>query len=253
MNGMYIASKLIPDAAAIWLQRWPAISGALFLYLSGQKAQSGILNSIISDALASVANKSGTVSGTASPSESDKVITSGEEGEEGSRTNNIPNLIDDDMHQTSSHKNITPVPEPINNASIGYDTNQTGDYAAKDVTGQVTLLSAFDNHDTQSSDERTGDETVPDESVSTAEFLSVLDQMSGSGAPVVEEKVETTSSEEPSLVGMESGTPGEKFLDWLKSSILDGTASVNEGESFAHILAQFVFIVSPECFLNIYR
>jgi hypothetical protein len=67
MNGMYIASKLIPDAAAIWLQRWPAISGALFLYLSGQKAQSGILNSIISDALASVANKSGTVSGTASP------------------------------------------------------------------------------------------------------------------------------------------------------------------------------------------
>lgn len=157
------------------------------------------------------------------------------------------------MHQTSSHKNITPVPEPINNASIGYDTNQTGDYAAKDVTGQVTLLSAFDNHDTQSSDERTGDETVPDESVSTAEFLSVLDQMSGSGAPVVEEKVETTSSEEPSLVGMESGTPEKKFLDWLKSSILDGTASVNEGESFAHILAQFVFIVSPECFLNIYR
>ncbi|VEB92818.1 Uncharacterised protein [Citrobacter koseri] len=98
-----------------------------FCTLSGQKAQSGILNSIISDALASVANKSGTVSGTASPSESDKVITTGEEGEEESRTNNIPNLIDDDMHQTSSHKNITPVPEPINNASIGYDTNQTGD------------------------------------------------------------------------------------------------------------------------------
>lgn len=250
MNGMFIASKLIPDAAAIWLQRWPAISGALFLYLSGQKAQSGILNSIISDALASVANKSGTVSGTASPSESDKVITTGEEGEEESRTNNIPNLIDDDMHQTSSHKNITPVPEPINNASIGYDTNQTGDYAAKNVTGQVTLLSAFDNHDTQSSDERTGDETVPDESVSTAELLSVLDQMSGSGAPVVEAKVETTSSEETSLVGMESGTPGDKFLDWLKSSILDGTVSVNEGESFAHILAQFVFIVSPECFFK---
>lgn len=43
MNGMFIASKLIPDAAAIWLQRWTTISGALFLYLSGQKAQSGIL------------------------------------------------------------------------------------------------------------------------------------------------------------------------------------------------------------------
>lgn len=175
MNGMFIASKLIPDAAAIWLQRWPTISGALFLYLSGQKAQSGILNSIISDALGSVAFKSGTVSGTASPSESDKVIISGEKGEEEFRTNNISNLIDDDMHQTSSHKNITPVPEPINNASIGYDTNQTDDYAAKDVTGQVTLLSAFDNHHTQSSDERTGDETVPDESASTAELLSVLD------------------------------------------------------------------------------
>lgn len=114
----------------------------------------------------------------------------------------------------------------------------------------MTLLSAFDNHHTQSSDERTGDETVPDESVSTAEFLSVLDQMSGSGVPDVETKVETTSSEEPSLVGTESVTPGEKFLDWLKSSILDDTVSVNEGESFAHILAQFVFIVSPECFFK---
>ena len=247
MNGMFIASKLIPDAAAIWLQRWPAISGALFLYLSGQKAQSGIINSIISDALASFAFKSGTVSGTASPFESDKVISTGEEE---SRTNNIPNLIDDDMHQTSSYKNMTPVSEPINIASIGYDANQTGDYAAKDVTGQVTLLSAFDNHETQSSDDRTGEETVPDESVLTAELLSVLDQMSGSGAADVEAKVETTSSEEPSLVGMESGTPGEKFLDWLKSSILDGTVSVNEGESFAHILAQFVFIVSPACFFK---
>lgn len=48
----------------------------------------------------------------------------------------------------------------------------------------MTLLSAFDNHHTQSSDERTGDETVPDESASTAELLSVLDQMSGSGAPL---------------------------------------------------------------------
>ena len=51
------------------------------------------------------------------------------------------------------------------------------------------MLSAFDNHDTQSSDERTGDDTVPDESVSTAELLSVLDQMSGSGAPVVKRRL----------------------------------------------------------------
>jgi hypothetical protein len=74
--------------------------------------------------------------------------------------------------------------------------------------------------------------------------------MSGSTAPDVEVKVEANISEEPSRIVMESGTSGDKFLDWLKSSILDGTVNVNESESFAHILAQFVFIVSPECFFK---
>ncbi|HBC9085950.1 TPA: TraI domain-containing protein [Citrobacter koseri] len=250
MNGMYIASRLIPDAAAVWLQRWPAISGALYLYLSGQKAQSGILNSIISDALSSVAFTPGTGSvqilSTVSPEAPGESI----QGSDKAGGNSLPDVIDDDMKQSSSHKSITPVPEPIIITSAGYDANQTRiiNDAAGGVTEQIALLSAFDNRDIQSPD-GTSEESDTNESVSTAELLSVLDQMSGSQASGTAVPVETGSAtEDDTTATVESSNPGKAFLAWLKSSIPDGSVSVNESDSFAHILAQFVFIVSPECF-----
>lgn len=250
MNGIYIASRLIPDAAAVWLQRWPGISGALYLYLSGQKAQSGILNSIISDALASVAFTPGTKSvlilSTVSPEAPGESIR----GSDKTGGNSLPDLIDDDMKQSSRNRNITPVPDLIETASAGYDANQTrtNNDAAGVVTEQVALLSAFDNRDIQSPD-GTSEESDTNESVSTAELLSVLDQMSGSPASGTAVPVETGSATEDDTTSTaESSNPGKAFLAWLKSSIPDGLVSVNESDSFAHILAQFVFIVSPECF-----
>lgn len=250
MNGMYIASRLIPDAAAVWLQRWPGISGALYLYLSGQKAQSGILNSIISDALASVAFTPGTESvqilSAVSPEAPGECIQQSDK----TGGNSLPDLIDDDMKQSSSHKDITPVAGPISITSAGYDINQTrtSNDAAGGVTEQVTLLSAFDNRDIQSPDV-TSEESDTNESVSTAELLSVLDQMSGSQASGTAVPAETGSAiEDDTTATAESSNPGKAFLAWLKSSISDGSVSVNESDSFAHILAQFVFIVSPECF-----
>uniref|UniRef100_UPI00403F4284 TraI domain-containing protein n=1 Tax=Enterobacter sp. JJBC TaxID=3080020 RepID=UPI00403F4284 len=246
MNGMYIASRLIPDAAAVWLQRWPALSGALFLYLSGQKAQSGILNRIISDALDSVAFTAGA--GPVQSAVSPGAPAGNEQVDDKTGDKSSPDLIDDDMHQSSRHKNITPVPEPINLASAGYDANQTDDCVAGNEALPVTLLSAFENRDMRSSEP--ADESDPNASISTAELLSVLDLMSGSPASGVEVRVDTITSEKSVPDVTESGTPGEMFLVWLKSSILDGSVSVNERESFAHILAQFVFIVSPECFFK---
>lgn len=248
MNGMYIAGKLIPDPAVVWLQRWPMLSRALFLYLSGQKAQSGILNSIISDALASVAFTAGAESGPVQSVASPGAIAGNEQVDDKTGDKSSPDLIDDDMNQSSSHKNITPVPEPINIASAGYDASQTEDCVAGNEDLPVTLLSAFDNRDMQSSEP--ADESDPNQSISTAELLSVLDQMSGSPTSDVEVKACTITSEAPAPDVTESGTPGEMFLVWLKSSILDGSVSVNERESFVHILAQFVFIVSPECFFK---
>lgn len=250
MNGMYIASRLIPDVAAVWLQRWPAISGALFLYLSGQKAQSGILNSIISDALASAGFTAGTESvqilSAVSPEAPGECIQRSDK----IGGNSLPDLIDDDMKQSSSHKDITPVAGPISITSAGYDANQTRTNiaAAGGVTEQVTLLSAFDNRDTETP-EGTAEESDTNGSVSTADLLSVLDQMSGSPASGTTVPVETKlATEGDATAAQESRNPGEAFLTWLKSSVLDGTVSVNESDSFAHILAQFVFIVSPECF-----
>ncbi|BDG91172.1 helicase/relaxase domain-containing protein [Citrobacter koseri] len=250
MNGMYIASRLIPDAAAVWLQRWPAISGALFLYLSGQKAQSGILNSIISDALASVAFTAGAASVPVPSAVVPSALVRGLHGDEKTGENSLPDLIDDDMKQSSRNKDITPVPDPIEPVSAGYDANQTRTNiaAAGGVTEQVTLLSAFDNCDTETP-EGTTEESDTNGSVSTADLLSVLDQMSGSPASGTTVPAETDpATKGDATAAQESRNPGEAFLNWLKSSVLDGTVSVNESDSFAHILAQFVFIVSPECF-----
>nr|WP_286184193.1 DNA-binding domain-containing protein [Erwinia sp. S63] len=38
------------------------------------------------------------------------------------------------------------------------------------------------------------------------------------------------------------------YLEWLRDSVEDGTLSVNEKDSILHVLAQFVFLVSPGCF-----
>ncbi len=250
MNGMYIASRLIPDVAAVWLQRWPAISGALFVYLSGQKAQSGILNSIISDALASVAFTPGAESVPLPSAVTFSAPIRGLHSDEKTGENSLPDLIDDDTKQSSTHKNITPLSASIEPVSAGYDANQTrtNSAAAGGATEQVTLLSAFDNRDTESP-EGTTEESDTNGSVSTADLLSVLDQMSGSPASATTVPVETDpATKGDATAAQESSNPGEAFLTWLKSSVLDGTVSVNESDSFAHILAQFVFIVSPECF-----
>ncbi|WP_244370413.1 conjugal transfer nickase/helicase domain-containing protein [Citrobacter koseri] len=220
------------------------------MYLSGQKAQSGILNSIISDALASVAFTAGAASVPVPSAVVPSALVRGLHGDEKTGENSLPDLIDDDMKQSSRNKDITPVPDPIEPVSAGYDANQTRTNiaAAGGVTEQVTLLSAFDNCDTETP-EGTTEESDTNGSVSTADLLSVLDQMSGSPASGTTVPAETDpATKGDATAAQESRNPGEAFLNWLKSSVLDGTVSVNESDSFAHILAQFVFIVSPECF-----
>lgn len=249
-NGMYIASKLIPDVAAVWLQRWPAISGALYLYLSGQKAQSGILNNIISDALGSVAFNPGTESVEIMSAVSPEATGEDIHGIDITGGNSHPDLINDEVNPHTGNSHIAPAPNFIKTASANYYANQTRtkNDVSGGASGQVTLLSAFDNRDFQSPD-GTAEESESNESVSTAELLGVLDQMSGSLAYGITAPVETESAtEDGKTVAVESSNQGKVFLAWLKSSILDGSISVNQCDSFAHILAQFVFIVSPECF-----
>lgn len=53
------------------------------------------------------------------------------------------------------------------------------------------------------------------------------------------------SSEESSDQGKQAG---ELFLEWVRDSIENGTLSINEKDSLLHVLAQFVFLVSPACF-----
>ncbi|BAN96765.1 hypothetical protein E05_19990 [Plautia stali symbiont] len=39
MNCVFVALRLLPEAALLWLQRWPALSDTLLLFLSGRRAE----------------------------------------------------------------------------------------------------------------------------------------------------------------------------------------------------------------------
>ncbi|USS95783.1 hypothetical protein M5J15_00340 [Serratia symbiotica] len=37
-----MAVRLLPEAGLIWLQRWPALSDSLLMFLSGRRAEAGV-------------------------------------------------------------------------------------------------------------------------------------------------------------------------------------------------------------------
>ncbi|MGC0878633.1 DNA-binding domain-containing protein [Pantoea agglomerans] len=48
----------------------------------------------------------------------------------------------------------------------------------------------------------------------------------------------------------EVATDGERFMAWLRESTEGGTLTVNERDSSLHVLAGFVFLVSPDVFFK---
>lgn len=243
-NAMYIASNLLPASGVLWLQRWPALAQALFTYLSGAKAQSGILHSIISDARASCGpDVSGTPVVLAPPVPAPVP--------EESRTES-PRLSGDDSKLLSSKDNIPVIPAPIASAETHYDASQTAGVPAA-VPDPPALISAFG-----SSEEEAGDKSgeVPegeDDQVSTAALLSVLDSVTfGNPADSAGQQPTEEITGEPDLPvqsgEVKAAEHGELFFGWLKQSINNGTLSVNEQGSALHIMASFVFVISPDSF-----
>jgi len=91
------------------------------------------------------------------------------------------------------------------------------------------------------------------------ELLTLLDKMTGADTPD-----ETLPTDDPSRVtvdplgGIEEkpvdvptttlAIPGEHFWDWLGDAIEEGVLTVNKRDSLLHIMAQYVFIQTPDCF-----
>jgi hypothetical protein len=188
MNAIYMASRLLPETGVLWLQRWPALSEALFIYLSGAKSESGILNSIVADALSVCGLES-------NPKEVDV-----QDNNTGMLMNGNILIIDDispkisDIESVplSSQESIEPSSEIIRSIKNQYDSVQHGQPESavlvkgnnattpprysNPVTEPLSLISAFENSDEQSvSDEQAFSESTTS-ILSAIELLDVLEQ-----------------------------------------------------------------------------
>lgn len=270
MNAIYMASRLLPETGVLWLQRWPALSEALFIYLSGAKSESGILNSIVADALSGCGVESNPKEAV-EPANNAKMLMDGNV----LKTEDIsPKISDIESVLLSSHEGIEPSSEIMGSIKNQYDSAQQGQpesavsvkgneaatslHSSNTVTEPLALISAFENSEeiAVSDEQYTGDSTAS--ALSASELLGVLDQQmlgsvqaDSSASAAASDSVPENTSGNPLNEVQDAGAPdstGAAFFDWLKRSVEDGSVTVNESDSLLHVLAGYVFMNSPDCF-----
>ncbi|WP_437890441.1 TraI domain-containing protein [Phytobacter sp. V91] len=272
MNAIYIASRLLPETGVLWIQRWPALSEALFIYLSGAKSESGILNSIVADALSGCGLESNPKGVEVLVNNTGMLIN----GNVLKNEDISPKLSDIESAPLSSQESIEPSSEIMGIITNQYDSAQQGQpesavlvkgneaatslNSSNPVTESLALISAFENSEENSaSTEQTGDSTA--RALPASELLGVLDQqMMGSvrvdssasadaaaaNDSIPENNTEDQQNAVPNIGAHDSS--GVAFFDWLKRSVEDGSVTVNESDSLLHVLAGYVFMNSPDCF-----
>ncbi|WP_209904516.1 TraI domain-containing protein [Pantoea cypripedii] len=262
MGSVYVALRLLPEAALLWLQRWPALSDALLLYLSGRRTEAGILNSIVNDALHSCGLSDAAIMSGQAPHqvslEAVALVTD----------HTPPKLYETDVVPLSSHDHSPDASVPIKTGDLSYSFSQDREKTPVNTVPSAPLLvlesalSADEPLLSAENDISTGEEGEPQ--VSTENLLSLLDLMAEGKTP---EATEATENVLPDSADNHPATPippdtlpsheegmnkeeqaGALFLEWVRDSVEDGTLSVNEKDSLLHVLVQFVFLVSPTCF-----
>lgn len=150
----------------------------------------------------------------------------------------------------------------MGNEAAAYTAPQTGDAAAETenivpaITGLVSALNSVESRPAPDETEQDDTDTVPQE-----DLLAALDRMAAGQSPVGagEDNVLTPAEPEHAANAVlqsaapeaaETATDGERFMAWLRESTEDGTLTVNERESPLHVLASFVFMVSPDVFFK---
>ena len=249
LTGLYMASQLLPESGMLWLQRWPAISRSLLQFLSGERA--GILYAVIAQAQA---GSGMTGEGELSAAVSDNKIPVLQPVE------NSPDLAHSAPALLSSHIISANVSEPIENGEGDYTAPQESEAAACEegetpvITGLVSALGSADSAEEVTDGD--GPDSLPQE-----DLLAALDRMAV-GLPLTEAaEVVPAAPAEPQPPGVPSlqsavqeatpaATEGEQFMTWLREGAENGAVTVNVHDSPVHVMAGFVFLVSPDIFFK---
>lgn len=251
MRGAYMALTLLPADGLVWLQRWPVLSESLLMFLSGQRARSGILNGIISDALSSCGMNPDTSAESQAPASAPPALAVA-----------VPACIPPKLSETaaeplSSFTEASMPSAPINTDAAPYTLLPESNHDVfPDTAAVLSLASALGadegvvpptEHDGSIGE---GQDGPPD----TGGLLSLLDLMaegksvSGPDGAVTAEPEGAAVENANKATQPEADSPGDLFLAWLRAGVEDGTLTVNGQDSILHVLAQFVFMVSPGCF-----
>ena len=253
LTGQYMAAQLLPASGMLWLQRWPGISQSLLQFLAGERG--GVLYGIIAQARAGAGLDNGFLSDASgtNPVNSNPEVQAAEIA---------PNLAHNAPVLLSSHIISANVSAPIGNEAAAYTAPQTGDAAAETenivpaITGLESALNSVEPRPDPDAAEQNDSDSAPQE-----DLLAALDRMAAGQPPVSAGEDNVLPPAEPEHTAnavlqsaapeaAETVTDGERFMAWLRESTENGTLTVNERESPLHVLASFVFMVSPDVFFK---
>ncbi|MCV9879222.1 helicase/relaxase domain-containing protein [Brenneria izbisi] len=222
-----VALRLIPSSGITWLARWPHILDLLLVYLSGRKTEAGILNAIVLNARGKCGINTNDITLPVAAELAISTVT----------IEQNPPVI----HVEQS--TVTPTSPPIDSHDNNYNDNQLE--KAQPVAS--ALVSAIDQDDL--SDSSLGTDESQIHSPATVDLLSVLDQQLTATVPVTSTTdVSITSSNETNEVEEKPVPQEELFWEWLVNAVRDGSLTINNSDSLVHIMSQYVFLQTPDCF-----
>jgi len=234
-----VAFRLLPEEGLRWLARWPGVVDMLLVYLSGNKPAGKILHAAVNEAR----QKCGllapelVLSPPLAPVETADAIPQNAAG----------------SFPEHAQPNLTQSPVATFSTSYTHSYSQTPD---PDLTAPA-LVSAIE-HNAQMADGKSESDTAPETGCTPGELLNILDQLTVNEDGRLPGSVSTPEtaargvlSDDAQCIESEAVgalSPGERFWHWLIASVTNGTLAVNAQDSLLHVMLQYVFVQSPECF-----
>jgi integrating conjugative element relaxase (TIGR03760 family) len=235
--GAMIAYRLLPEDGLRWLSRWPQIIDLLMIYLSGHKNAAAILHAAVTEAR----YKCGL--------ESQVIVL---------RDVKLPVEVAGTISQNApassqEHESVNPASSPVTAISDSYTPSQI-----PDATLSASGLASAIGHNEFANDAENNAVMLQKTGGTPGELLNILDQITANEsvsqpdtAPVIEMAAQLSPSDErprPLHSDLVKLSSGEHFWQWLVSAVTDGSVTVNAQDSLLHVMTQYVFLQTPECF-----
>lgn len=218
--GALFASRVLPGDVFSWLKQHPPALDMLMLWIGGQRAQCGVINAIVSDAIHEV---------TGSAPVQPVVLVSGGSSVVGATLPVSSALLPvDSAPQTPPAMSAGAAPLVLASAL----DPSAGSESVPDVAATEAPLPEPETH----MDEDAGNTDWED----VAAFLGYEEAAQGSAVKNAGLAAPESSPDTASL--------GERFWLWLLKSVEDGSLAVNTPEARVHLVAGSVFIQAPAIF-----